>query len=220
MHEFCSTQVKAMMDILTTRTSISRQTAIAVEILQKYYLDEDHVLVFDNSTTHLKRPEGALSALRMTKGSSANFMVEVNEVAQDGKLQYSADGKVLKKKVPMAHGEQKVSNGEEQAFYYPNDPSHPHAGQFKGMAVILEECGFKDAQRLKTQCKKKFADCPPGRTNCCCHRILFNKPNFVAVKSILEAEVWEKGFNVLFLLEFHCELNFIEQCWGAVKRAY
>ncbi|KAG1757891.1 hypothetical protein EDB19DRAFT_1659622 [Suillus lakei] len=28
------------------------------------------------------------------------------------------------------------------------------------------------------------------------------------------------GISVLFLLKFHCELNFIEQCWGHAKRVY
>jgi hypothetical protein len=29
-----------------------------------------------------------------------------------------------------------------------------------------------------------------------------------------------RGFSVLFLPKFHCELNFIEQCWGYAKRMY
>jgi len=73
----------------------------AMEILQKHYPDEDHVFIFDNATTHLKRPEGALSALKMTKGPSANFTVEVNDLDNNGKLQYAPNGKTLKKKYPL-----------------------------------------------------------------------------------------------------------------------
>jgi predicted ABC-type ATPase len=41
---------------------ILKQTEKAINILEKYYPDEDHVLVYDNTTTHLKQPDGALSA--------------------------------------------------------------------------------------------------------------------------------------------------------------
>jgi hypothetical protein len=38
--------------------------------------------------------------------------------------------------------------------------------------------------------------------------------------SAFEATFKARGFQVLFLPKFHCELNFIEQCWGYAKRLY
>jgi hypothetical protein len=198
--------------------NIRQHAAQAMALLQKYYPDEDHILIFDNATTHLKRPEGSLSALKMTKGPSANFKVEVNDLGLDGKPIYTPDGKYVKKKVRMGNG--KFADGTEQAFYWDNSSDHPHAGQFKGMAIILEERGFKDASKMKAQCKKKFSDCPPGEKNCCCRRTLFNQPDFANIESILEIDARENGFKVIFLPKFHCELNFIEQCWGYAKRNY
>ncbi|KIK72838.1 hypothetical protein PAXRUDRAFT_179831, partial [Paxillus rubicundulus Ve08.2h10] len=60
----------------------------------------------------------------------------------------------------------------------------------------------------------------PGSTNCCCHRILYNQPDFLHVDSLLEATCKVKGFEVLLLPKFHCELNFIEQSWSYAKRIY
>ena len=37
-----------------TAENILNQVAKAIDILEKYYLDEDHVLVYDNATTHQK----------------------------------------------------------------------------------------------------------------------------------------------------------------------
>jgi hypothetical protein len=37
-----------------TSKDILKQTEKAIDILQKYYPDNDHVLVYDNATTHLK----------------------------------------------------------------------------------------------------------------------------------------------------------------------
>ncbi|OAX43590.1 hypothetical protein K503DRAFT_680917 [Rhizopogon vinicolor AM-OR11-026] len=32
--------------------------------------------------------------------------------------------------------------------------------------------------------------------------------------------MYAQGSDVIFLPEYHCELNFIEQCWGYAKRIY
>jgi len=74
-----------------------------MEILMADYQEEDHLFIFDNVTTHLKRAEGSQSAMWMTKGPSANFFVEVNDIGEDGKI--------LKKKIPMANGH--FSDGQE-----------------------------------------------------------------------------------------------------------
>jgi transposase len=39
----------------------------------------------------------------------------------------------------------------------------------------------------------------------------------VLVESLLETYCKSCGVNVIFLPKFHCELNFIEQCWGYAK---
>ena len=158
-----------------------------MEIIKKHYPDEDHVFIFDNATTHIKRADGLLSALKMPKGPSESFGVEVNDVSEDGRLTYTPDGKALKKKVHMSEG--KLPNGDEQDFYFPMDSEHEHAGKFKGMAIILEEQGYVYAKKMKAQCGKKFLDCGPGAVDFCCRQTLFNQPDFVNVKSLLETEV-------------------------------
>ncbi|KAG2056618.1 hypothetical protein BDR06DRAFT_850242, partial [Suillus hirtellus] len=99
--------------------------------------------------------------------------------------------------------------------YWPE--GHEKSGLFKGMATILTERGF-DVTKLKAQCKN--FECVAGATDCCCHRILYCQPDFTNVKSFLETTCKARGFHVIFLPKFHCELNFIEQCWGFAKQIY
>ena len=40
------------------------------------------------------------------------------------------------------------------------------------------------------------------------------------IDSLLETTCRARGVQVLFLLKFHCELNFIEQVWGHAKCMY
>jgi len=92
-------------------------------------------------------------------------------------------------------------------------------GIFKGMAVILEEQGFGDVSKLRAECKG--FKCAPAETQCCCRRILYAQPDFADVESLLEKHCRDRGIHaVLFLPKFHCEINFIEQCWGRAKSIY
>ena len=38
---------------------IIKQVETAIDILKKYYPDQDHVFIYGNASTHQKRPDGA-----------------------------------------------------------------------------------------------------------------------------------------------------------------
>ena len=83
------------------------------------------------------------------------------------------------------------------------------------MAQILAERGLVKESKLRFECQS--FKCAPGSSNCCVRRVLYNQPDFTAVKSQLETVCEAHGFRVVFLPKFHCELNFIGQCWGYAK---
>ena len=108
-----------------------------------------------------------------------------------------------------------------QSFYFPN--GHSQASLFKGICMIIQECiecgsHLPDPMKLLGQCPK--FKCTPGQTNCCCCWILFNQLDFVAQKLKLEELVELCGYQMIFYPKFHCEVSFIEQCWGFAKRVY
>ncbi|KAG2357831.1 hypothetical protein BDR07DRAFT_1490207 [Suillus spraguei] len=86
----------------------------AMTILEKDYPEDDHIFVFDNAMTHLKRADDALSAQSMPK-TCKNWRVNA----------------------PVRDATGKQTCGE---FYFPK--GHTNAGLFKGMAKILEEHDF------------------------------------------------------------------------------
>ena len=109
--------------------------------------------------------------------------------------------------------DEQLSHSTPQPLYFPN--GHECAGTFKGM---LEECGFGDMSKVWAECKD--FKCLPGATTCFCHQMLYNESDFANVEFCLGIACKSQGFTVMFLPKFHCELNFIEQCWGYAKQIY
>ena len=199
-----------------TNEDILDQFRKMVAIAKLEYPNDEHVFVYDNATTHLKRPENAPSARHMPKFTPKpgnNWLIEVSKRTPDGHPIKKPDGTIEKVKVPMADT---TFDGQVQSFYF--SEGHPRAGVFKGMQVILEEHGHPEIAKKNAQCKD--FKCPPGVRDCCCRRFLYTEPDFVQVESNLEIIAQELGVMVIFLPKFHCELNPIEQCWGYAKRVY
>ena len=97
-----------------------------------------------------------------------------------------------------------------QPMVYPaNHPTHANAA--KGIKAVLTERGlYKD--RLRGKCKKCTSD------SCCGKRILELQPDFQQQKSLVQEVIEAAGHLCILLPKFHCELNFIEFFWGAVKK--
>ncbi|KAJ2923570.1 hypothetical protein H1R20_g13522, partial [Candolleomyces eurysporus] len=107
---------------------ILEQATLAMKLVHELYPNENHLFVYDNATTHLKRPDASCSARKMPKNPK-ELLVEVPISDSDGK---TIPGQ--KEKVQIQPG---YFNGQIQSFYYPLN--HELGGQFKGMAQILEE---------------------------------------------------------------------------------
>jgi hypothetical protein len=200
-----------------TNDEILEQVTHAMDILEKHFPGDQHIFVYDNARTHLKRSPYGLSARQMvlnTPKPGNNWLVEVPELDARGRQVYASDGTKLKKKVQMAP--RTLPNGEPQPLYFPD--GHPRAGVFKGMSVILQERGFVKEAGLKRECLG--FKCPVGRIDCCARRFLYNQPDFIGVETLLETHCKKRGFEVLFLPKFHPELSPIEPCWGSAKRKY
>ncbi|KAG1761234.1 hypothetical protein EDD22DRAFT_980306 [Suillus occidentalis] len=188
---------------------VANMASNAMDILEHHFLDEDHVIVFNNATTYLKRADDALSAHKIPQfpprhgkewdgsnwtnnGQPTNWGVEVNVVDENGKFIHKPSGEIKKKKVKMCDAT--FADSSPQSLYY------PEGHQLAGHADV-------------SKCKK-------GVECCCCQRMLFNEPNFMNVKSLLKIACKARGFQAIFFPKFHCELNFIEQCWGYSKWLY
>ena len=85
--------------------------------------------------------------------------------------------------------------------------------QAKRLKVVLEERGLWKAS-LKAQCKT----CPVDGTTCCARRIMASQSDFKVQVGMIEEKIVAAGHQVIFYRKFHCELNFIENFWGAAKR--
>ncbi|XP_006456634.1 hypothetical protein AGABI2DRAFT_77787, partial [Agaricus bisporus var. bisporus H97] len=205
-----------------TNDEVVTQAIRAMEILKKYYTDEKHVFVFDNATTHTKHKATAPSARGMplhmpqeVRHRKSNWGMDVSVFDEQGKPVYNTNGSKKTQFQKMDNGF--LPDGSPQSFYFEDGP---HNGIFKGMKMILNKRGI-NTKGKRAQCSDFTSGCQKvSQPNCCCCRILYNQPNFVLGKSQLGEECESQGFAMSILPKFHCELNFIEQCWGFVKRVY
>lgn len=180
-----------------------------MDILDEHYPGLRHVFLYDNAPTHVARSPGALSARRMP----------LNPPKKDNFLCKYKDPSGVPQSIRMENG--MFADGTSQSLYYPE--GHPSAGLFKGMKEIIKEriskgADLPDPDTLRAQCPR--FKCPPGATDCCCRRILFNQPDFTNRTTGLQEHYEARGYEVLFVPKFHPEVNCVEQCWGYSKRLY
>jgi hypothetical protein len=130
------------------RDNICKQAQDAITIVCECWPQYKHVFIYDNASTHLKCAEDALSAQKMPKKISApgsNWGIEVSKCnAVSGKIIYKPDGSPKKIKIHMSPA--CFTDGTPQLLYFPK--GHDHAGTFKEMAKILEECGHGEMSKV------------------------------------------------------------------------
>lgn len=91
-----------------------------------------------------------------------------------------------------------------------------HPGEPKGMKVVLQERGLWPAGKFVKECKKGIHTA--AARDCCATRILELQPDFLEQRSMVAETIEDAGHLVIFCPKYHCELNFIEFFWGAVKK--
>jgi len=188
----------------------------AIPIFERQYPGHVAVFAFDNSSGHACKADDALVANRMNLGPGGKQPQMHATILSDGRTQ------------------RMVFRYDDRIWESPSILiSHTLIGQPKGMKRVLQERGlWRDG--LKKQCSAAKAKedtetetqynarleldhCEKGK-DCCALRILESQPDFLAEKSLLELEITRRGHECLFYPKFHCELNYIEYFWGAVKR--
>ncbi len=146
----------------------------------------------DNSQGHSAYAKDALLAHRMNWRSSGK-----QASMRDGWFMMEGMRVVQKMTFPATHAK------------FPNKP--------KGARQILTERGLYRS-KLKFNCDSTPSKCDPDAHDCCGRRILELQPDFREQKSLVQEVIAARGHLCIFLPKFHCELNFIEFFWGAVKR--
>ncbi len=109
-----------------------------------------------------------------------------------------------------------LPDGSAQPLYFAED--HPTMPRwFKGMEMLICERGLWPEKGLKANCNPR---CDLGGSNCCCWWLLYMQPDFITQKTQLEELIELCGHLCDFYPKYHCELNFIEQYWGAAKLCF
>ena len=108
-----------------------------------------------------------------------------------------------------------TQNGQKAVqpmIFLANHPESP--GQPKGIKQVLQERGLW-TDKLKLKCRDK---CQAGLIHCYARQLLGMQPDFQEQCSLVQEVIEAAGHLCILLPKFHCELNFIEYFWGAMKR--
>jgi hypothetical protein len=170
------------------------------------------LFMFDNAPSHLKRAPDALSARKMVKSVQFFFhflLLLLLMCPRDPKRVWShhPNGPCMRDGI-------NPKTKQPQSLYFPEDhPKYP--GWFKGMEQIICERGLWPKDGLSVKCSGPKR--PEGQANCCCCHLLYTQSNFMSQKPLLQEHIKSRGHLCDFYPKYHCELNFIEQYWGAAK---
>jgi hypothetical protein len=119
----------------------------AMDILEWDYADEDHIFIFDNTTTHLKHADNALAACKMPKWANKSFRICCTMCDENSTVVKGPDGKA----------EIKRKRAECKGFKCPNvlDSTDPTCCCRR---IVYTQPDFVSAESLmaKTCCAQGF----------------------------------------------------------------
>ncbi len=204
------------------------QTRKAIRVFNHAFPDDIAVFAFDNSSGHACKAPTALVAGRMNLGPGGKQprMRNTDFTRPDGTSTFQS---------------MVFQSGDCHPFGTDIPIPIEMIGTPKGMKRILQERGLWN-DSLKKQCGRQkkvkrdilFSDrlfeesmeqyeartadrCERGK-GCCALRIIEAEYDFQNEKSMLETVILEAGHEAIFYPKYHCELNYIEYYWAALKR--
>ncbi len=177
-------------DWWTTEDLAKQVVEKAIPIFECHFPNAQALFTFDNATSHVAFMVDALRAKQMNLGRG---------------------GKQPQMR-PMTYG-----NGIVQEMCFP--PAHPPLlyGEPKGLKIVLEERGLWQPG-LRLECKDQKNNPFKDGKACYARNVMASQPDFKAQRCLLEELLAERDHLSIFYPKFHCELNYIENFWVAMKR--
>lgn len=198
-----------------------KQTEKAITIFNKAFPGDIAVFAFDNSSGHACKAKDALVANRMNlrPGGKQPEMhdtmwgdgIKQSMVFKEGDTDWVTGLPIDRELIGKPKGMKRVL--QERGLW--RDKLKKQCGREKKKKSSFEERVFEETME---QYQARVADrCEAGK-DCCALRILEAQDDFRGEVSLLETTVLQAGHEVIFYPKFHCELNYIEFYWAALKR--